>query len=359
MKYEITISIIIPFYNTPTKYFRRCINSVLEQSYGRFEVIVVNDGSEEKYNPLLNEVSSLDNRIRVINKENEGAAVARNIGVIEAKSDYIMFLDSDDAITDYCLEEAVNAIIKYDADLVIGLAKRFDENGMDAFNGILSGDPQILIVDTDEKRSKLVSHMLGYRNSLFEFHDGYVGDAPWARVLRKSIAEKSLFSKESFWSDDTIWNLKMLNQCDKVILLGNLWYKYLIYLGSKIRRFRPECPSEFKYRTKQELDLAKELWPNCIQGIYTRIFGDIMILSRTFLFHSDNPLSERERYRYYISCIHQDAYREALKGIDFSEDKRVFHRIGKKLVWFCLYHGPHIVAYQILKFYNKIMKGKI
>ena len=110
MKNSPSISIIIPFYNTKKEYFNRCIMSVMEQTYDNYEVIIINDGSEPEYKNMLDKIEKKDNRIRVIHKKNEGSAIARNVGLLESKCDYIMFLDADDALTDYCLEEAVNII---------------------------------------------------------------------------------------------------------------------------------------------------------------------------------------------------------------------------------------------------------
>jgi len=347
------VTIIIPFYNTPEKEFRRCIDSLINQTCSDFEAIVINDGSEEKYNEALNNVVSLDSRVRLINKANEGSAIARNLGISEAKGEYIMFLDSDDALTGYCLEEAVDAVNKYNADLVIGGVQRVTEEDFDSLNPVKQTTTDIIKVGPDDSRDKLMAHMIGYTNDMFKIKNGYIGDGPVARVVRRSIASESLFSRESMWSDDTIWNTKMLKKCENTVIVDDLWYKYLIFPFSKTRRFRPNCPNEFDFRTKQELDLFKELWPNCMEGIYVRVFNDIFLFCRTFLFHPDNPLSWKEKYGKYKACIHGEAYREALREVDFKKDKRFVNRTVKGLLRFTAYHGPNIVSYWILKaFYN-------
>jgi glycosyltransferase involved in cell wall biosynthesis len=95
-------SIIIPLYNKQN-YIVKTLESVLSQSYKDFEVIVVNDGSSD--NSLQEALSVSDSRIRVINKENGGVSSARNLGIHEAKNEWICFLDADDIMYPNCLEE--------------------------------------------------------------------------------------------------------------------------------------------------------------------------------------------------------------------------------------------------------------
>lgn len=353
------VSIIIPFYNTPEKAFKRCINSVLAQSKGDFEAIIINDGSKKEYDKILKEAVESDSRIRLINKANEGSAIARNIGIGEARGDYIMFLDSDDAITEYCLEEAADVVTACHSDLVIGAVKRVTDEEIDELKPSKSVAIKLLHVGADEKRDLLVSHMIGLTDVHFLLRTGYIGDGPVARVLRKSIAEKNLFSKEPFYGDDTIWNFKMLKQCNNITIIDDLWYKYLILPTSKIRRFRTNCPYEFEFRTKQELDLVKKLWPNCLEAVYCRIFNDITILARTYLFHPDNPKSWLDKYKIYKECIHKEAFREALEGLNLKREKRIINRTVKGLLRFTAFYGPHIVSYWILQLFYNLRKNKL
>lgn len=347
------VSIIIPFYNTPKKEFRRCIKSIIEQTNGDFEVIVVNDGSKKEYADVLKKVTESDERIRLINKINEGSAVARNIGIREANGDYIMFVDSDDVITRFCLEEAAKIVEISNPDLIIGGCRKFSEFEIDSVNYKRKSKPRYIKVVSSEKRNALMTHMVGNIDESFSLNGCYVADGPVARVLRKSIAKESFFSNENMWNDDTVWNTKMLKKCESIVIIDELWYKYLIYPNSKTRKYRQNCQYEFEYRTKQEIDLFKEHWPDCMEGIYTRVFNDIVLLCRTFLFHPDNPRSMGEKYQIYKSCVHTEAYREALCGVNLKREKRIVNRLVKELLRFTAYYGPHIISYWILwSFYN-------
>src|SRR5699024_165398 len=89
------LSIIVPIYNSE-KRLGRCLNSIINQSYKNIEIILVNDGSTDTSLEICNEFKKKDSRVKVINKENEGVALARNDGLLVATGDYIAFVDSDD-----------------------------------------------------------------------------------------------------------------------------------------------------------------------------------------------------------------------------------------------------------------------
>lgn len=112
MKY----SIIIPVYNTE-KYLERCINSVLNQTYKNFEIIIINDGSPDNSKKIL-ESYKTNQKIKIINQTNHGLSYSRNIGIKNSTGDYILFLDSDDYIELQLLEKlkentSNEEIIKY------------------------------------------------------------------------------------------------------------------------------------------------------------------------------------------------------------------------------------------------------
>ena len=353
------VSIIIPFYNTPAKEFHRCIDSLKKQRFSDFEAIIIDDGSSETCLEYLDAECKNDARLRIVHKKNEGSAIARNVGIVEAQGEYIMFLDSDDALTDCCLEEAARIVNECHPDLVIGGVKKVAEDEIDAINLVSENSSRILQVKSRETRNLLMEHMIGLTDKMFTLQNGYIADGPVAKFVKRIIVNEAKFTEENMWNDDTIWNTKMLSKCNNIVIIDSLWYKYLIYPQSKTRRFRPNCPYEFAYRTKQEIDLFKELWPDCMQGIYVRVFNDITLLCRTYLFHPDNAKSHKEKYHVYKECIHKEAYREALKSLEFTVEKRLFNRTIKELLRFSAYYGPHYISYWILWSFYHLRKNQL
>ena len=123
------VSVIIPVYNVE-KYIEKCVTSVLEQTFDDFEIIVVidgsTDGSEAKARKLQEENPG---KIIIINQENKGLGGARNTGIINARGEYLLFVDSDDYIEKELLADATKIIESENSDIVFFDFNYVDENG--------------------------------------------------------------------------------------------------------------------------------------------------------------------------------------------------------------------------------------
>ena len=113
------VSVIVPVYNTEN-YIGRCINSILQQSYSFFELLLIDDGSSDDSGLIVEEYAKKDSRIHVFHQVNAGVSAARNLGIKEAHGEYVTFIDSDDYINKDCL---LNLVVP-DYDLVIGSSAR-------------------------------------------------------------------------------------------------------------------------------------------------------------------------------------------------------------------------------------------
>ncbi len=110
------ISVVIPVYKVE-KYLKRCLDSVINQTYKNIEIICIDDGSPDNCPAILDEYAKKDNRIKVVHQKNMGLSGARNAGIDLAKGEYIGFVDSDDYIAPDMYEKLYNALIKEDADI--------------------------------------------------------------------------------------------------------------------------------------------------------------------------------------------------------------------------------------------------
>lgn len=117
---EKAISLIITVYNTPIRDLKRCFNSIFEQTYSNFEVIVIDDGSKTEIAQYLDGMAKRDARIQIHHIENAGVSHARNLGIQYSKGNYIAFCDSDDTLTNNFLQNNLKFSLEYDLDLVIG-----------------------------------------------------------------------------------------------------------------------------------------------------------------------------------------------------------------------------------------------
>ncbi|MBQ2834810.1 MAG: glycosyltransferase [Clostridia bacterium] len=121
------VSIIMPCYNA-ARYLRECLNSVLAQTMGDFEAIVIDDGSKDDTLAIAQEYARKDGRIRVLHQENMGVSAARNLGLEHASGEWITFVDGDDLLTVDALETMLSGA-EEGVDMVVLAHRTFDENG--------------------------------------------------------------------------------------------------------------------------------------------------------------------------------------------------------------------------------------
>lgn len=176
------ISIIIPVYNVKD-YVVRCLDSINNQTYKDFEVIVVDDGSNDGSERIVDDYCSEKSRFRVFHKPNGGLMSAWKFGMEKANGDYIGFVDSDDYIAPTMYEELVNATFEYDAEIVLcnhyyvnedGKSKALHRNPIKV--GFYNGKKLDLI------RKKMLP-LLG---------EDYVSPARWNKLIRKNVLQSCL-----------------------------------------------------------------------------------------------------------------------------------------------------------------------
>ncbi len=134
MENQALVSVIIPVYNVED-YLRECVDSILEQTYGNFEIILVDDGSTDSSGEICDEYVDKDERVTVIHQKNSGPSKTRNTGLENATGKYIYFLDSDDYIESNALELLVNTAESNEADLVFFDAHSFSDDGAEIKQG--------------------------------------------------------------------------------------------------------------------------------------------------------------------------------------------------------------------------------
>lgn len=123
-KYSEKVSVIVPIYNVE-KYLRKCIDSIIAQTYENIEVILVDDGSTDSCGVICDECAKEDSRIVVIHKKNAGVSAARNTGMAQCTGEYIFFVDSDDYLPMDSIEKLYDSLCVYEADISIGIEEYF------------------------------------------------------------------------------------------------------------------------------------------------------------------------------------------------------------------------------------------
>lgn len=169
------VSIIVPVFRVE-EYLKRCIESMINQTYKNIEIILVDDGSDDNCPKICDEYSKKDQRITVIHKQNGGLSDARNFGIKKSKGEYITFVDSDDTIEPDYIECLLNTLIKNNADISIcGYMVKYD-NG----KNIPNANGKKLVLNSKET----------LENMLYQ-EDFNV--ASWAKLYKRNLFDKIEF----------------------------------------------------------------------------------------------------------------------------------------------------------------------
>lgn len=207
------ISIIVPVYNVE-KYLSNCINSILNQTFKDFELILINDGSTDNSLDICKYYKNIDNRIFIIDKENGDVSSARNVGLDIAKGEYIGFVDSDDYIHPQMYEILYNQIIKNQADISMCEFKRIYE-----FNKKELSNKDILNQEIEILNNKEAVFKLAEDNSVV-----YV--VVWNKLYKKNLFNNIRF-KEGIIHEDQYIMHRLLYNIDKLVYVKEKLYFYL------------------------------------------------------------------------------------------------------------------------------------
>lgn len=200
-----TISVIVPVYNAENS-LGRCVQSILKQTYSQWELLLLDDGSQDGSASLCDRYAASDARISVCHKANGGVSSARNQGLLRAKGDYVAFIDSDDYVEDKYLEK----LIKFaPADLVIC-----------GFKNI--GGESFLPDATDAvslNNNSFVKKILAVP---------YYLDTPWCKLFKRDIINKHglVFDQKLKLSEDTLFCYEYLRNAATVAVVPEMLYIY-------------------------------------------------------------------------------------------------------------------------------------
>ena len=212
------VSIIVPIYNAEN-YLRRCVDSILNQEYTDFELLLVNDGSTDASGDICEEYGDRDPRVIVIQKENTGVSDSRNRALDRARGKYLQFLDSDDWITPDATRLFVRAAEEYGCDMVISdfyrvVGERLSTKGDIEEEGVLT-------------REEFAAHMM---ENPADFYYGVL----WNKLYRRDIVEEHNLRMDTdiSWCEDFMFNLEYIRYAKVFYALHAPIYYYVKRKGS-------------------------------------------------------------------------------------------------------------------------------
>ncbi len=242
------ISVIVPVYKVENC-LRKCVDSILAQTYTNLEIILVDDGSPDKSGQICEEYKKKDKRIKVIHKENGGLSSARNVGLDLARGEYYAFVDSDDYIEKETYELLYNAIKEYETDIACQGIIRENEQ---------TGDKQIIRTPEEEK-------VYNCTEALYQILlSNEIGISVWSKLYKKEVFDNVRFP-EGKTNEDAAILLQTLKG-RTLVHIAKPTYHYMFRDGSITSHYSiNNCECFFE----NSLDIMKE-----IQNLYPEIYGE-------------------------------------------------------------------------------------
>ena len=205
MKFKVTV--VIPIHNAK-EYLEECVASVQNQTFREIEILLVDDGSTDGSSLLCDRLGATDERIRVIHKENEGAASARNLGIDMAMGEYVMFLDADDYLSPHAIQYCMDKQNTNDADIFqMKISRKIGKFGISM--------PFYSKYDS----SKALDACL-YDEHLFPIQC-------WGKLYKADLLKSTnKLEYSGFWGEDRIFNIPVIASKPTIEIVGNAKYNY-------------------------------------------------------------------------------------------------------------------------------------
>lgn len=275
------ITVIVPVYNIE-KYLERCVESIRNQTYTNLEILLVDDGSTDKSGEMCDAFAKEDDRIRAIHKENGGSSSARNLGITQAKGEYLGFVDSDDYISPNMYELLWAAMKEYDAQIAQAGRDEIDEEG-NMLPVICEPPAEKSFVEAEEFLKEMLMHR---------------GDCSFCTKLVK----KELFAEGKFpegeLNEDFHLMVKFMRRIKGVVSLPQQTYHVFYRIGSNTRKENPDAFSRVFGDNVKNADMALELVKVSFPGLERIAFRFGMFQRLDYLLHIPVAQMKKDNEQY-------------------------------------------------------------
>jgi len=355
------ISVIIPAYNI-AGYIKKCLDSVLTQSFNDFEIIIIDDGSADATGDIADGYAAREKRVAVVHKKNGGVSAARNDGIELASGDYFLFYDGDDFIEPYALEELYRLIREKEADVLVYGYNRYRD-------GVLTEVCRPVFPEGTYAGREIIQNLLsrfvgfsfdGVNRWLKGERGGLYVENPalWRCMVRADVIrnDRVRFDVNLKIGEDTVFMSDLLS-CVKNCYVSHKCYYYLVYReSSAIAAY--ETNAVAKLEGKRRLMTARNALTDRVKersGLDIKPYwqGTVImsVIELAFLFaNKKGGASFKNRYRSYLSYAKRDEVTEAARAFE----PRVKTSV-KSLPFFMLkkgWHFPLFICAAILNLIN-------
>ncbi|NLZ34960.1 MAG: glycosyltransferase family 2 protein [Clostridiales bacterium] len=225
----VKVSIIVPVYNCESS-IKNTINSILKQNFNDFELILINDGSEDKSGLICDELAMKDKRIKVIHQKNSGPGAARNRGINEAEGKYITFVDADDTVDVDWLDLMISTIEDNNVDLICtGYKKLFIRDD----NRLIKSKDYIPTFKMYKDKKNII-------NDINEIISSGFFIPLWNKLYKSKIIKAFgiTFREDLSLGEDFLFNLQYFDKCNSFIILDTAKYNYIVNKDGLTHKYR-------------------------------------------------------------------------------------------------------------------------
>lgn len=295
------LSIIIPCYNIEP-HISKCVESILEQTFNDFELLLINDGSKDNTLEICREYEQKDTRVKVYSHDNKGVSYTRNRGIELAQGECILFIDGDDYVKPDYLEKLV---ANYADGIwpICGMinVKKGEVKENENFKKLLTLFPD-----------KVVN-----KENIFEVLAHHSLSSPCARVYSKTIlAEKKiLFPEDVTYQEDLLFNLEYCKHIEQVRLLNYFGYYYIEHQVSSTGRYH----KNFNHIEDLFLSLSSLVKTKRDKEIVQEFIFQTILRKITNIFHPDCPKSRNKKLKELKDILQSESYSFMYSFISKSE----------------------------------------
>ncbi len=303
------ISIIVPVYKVE-RYLKRCIDSIINQSFVDWECILVDDGSPDNSGRICEEYAGKDSRFKVFHQVNAGVSAARNKGISEAKGEWIVFVDSDDWIEKDMITEMFNCAIINRADVV------------------LCG---FMITDAKNKEIK-IAPKFGWLDMPKDFV--WYLQSPWAKLFNRTIIHQNNihFPEGIVLAEDLFFTFQMYINVKRIYGLNNAFYNYFQDKESAAHLITEE-------KINDEVKVVKMIENELKNNGLTTKWLDFLDNKKNYV---------RDKYLFSLKKPHIDLWRITFPEVS---NKNIYEKWYKKVLKKIVYIGWEPVSILFLKIY--------
>lgn len=317
------ITVVVPIYNAE-RFLRKCVDSILRQTYTFLDIILVNDGSCDSSGSICNEYAKKDARIRVIHKKNEGVSSARNDGIRYAKGKYIVFIDSDDYIEeDYC-QKLYELQVEYEDSFIIC-----------GFNTIeLEGNRNRKNLYDSEEKISILS-----KKNIVDIMSKWLLNMPWNKLYNVNmLRQKKVLMIENLSSaEDVLFNLEYIDKVVKaqIVIINEGLYNYTVRKSDSLdNKYCPNKLEIIKMVNACLFDLCKKIEIEDMQDYYTLALQHLESVMRNNM-KEDNPKTYLEKIAENNRIMKSQEYQLYLRksGKRFSLFRKLVCRCGNFILY--------------------------